>query len=146
MSTVDDHDLEDSLKDDEIVDVVELEPLSKRTVYNRNSSDDDEDRSFIKAFARQPDENAFDGSQTEPEHELEVHLPEELRGVLYISSSQNSEVKEHAIAESILKGEPSHPGQSIVWGAGEVTRPKWVDSDDEEDWEGEGTPWEVGEM
>ena len=146
MNGLNDGDLEDEQQEDESVDVVELTPSSKRIISNRHSSDEDEDSSFLKVSARQDDEQSLDGSQRDTSHRLEVNLPEELRDILYISSSQNSEMKERAIAESLLKGDSSYSGQSAVWGVGEVTRPDLTGSDDEEDWEGEGTPWEVGEL
>ena len=146
MNGLNDCDLEDEQQEDESVDVVELTPSSKRIISNRYSSDEDEDSSFLKVSARQDDEQSLDGSQRDTSHRLEVNLPEELRDILYISSSQNSEMKERAIAESLLKGDSSYSGQSAVWGVGEVTRPDLTGSDDEEDWEGEGTPWEVGEL
>lgn len=144
MNTLDGLDFED--QEDESIDVVELELMPKHKATSRHSSDDDEDRFFMKAFARRADDQVFDDSQREPEHELDVHLPEELRDVLHISSSQTAEMKERAIAESLLKGESTHSGQIAVWGVGEVTRPELMGSDDEEDWEGEGLAWEVGEL
>ena len=146
MGTLKADDVKESSLDDDIVDVIELDPISRCRARNRHNSDEDEEQSFLDAFVRRSNEELVDPSQTEPAHELEVLLPDELRSILYISQSQSSEMKERALAESLLKGDAQHPGLSDVWEAGEIERPTAAASDGEEDWEGEGTPWEVGEL
>ncbi|KAJ3556062.1 hypothetical protein NM688_g2233 [Phlebia brevispora] len=89
--------------------------------------------------------------------EIEVRLPDDLKRVLALSprSTKKQELEEEILARELLYGrrevhyDPNRGGE--IWDVGELSdevddvRPKKTVSDEDE-WEGEPVPWEVGEL
>ncbi|KAJ3784577.1 hypothetical protein GGU10DRAFT_23981 [Lentinula aff. detonsa] len=89
---------------------------------------------------------------------FEVDLPDKLKHVLALSSSDNKlrDIQEEKVAESLVYGrrinhyEPSKGGE--IWDVGDVGSEGMQEETSEktalvdEDWEGEPVPWEVGEL
>lgn len=95
------------------------------------------------------------GRASEPEPEtgyFEVDLPDKLRSVLAISpSSKSRESKAERVVSGLLSGtraihyDATKGGE--IWDAGENDDEKIRgDTEGEDDWEGEGMPWEVAEL
>ena len=76
---------------------------------------------------------------------VDVDLPDNLRTILHISSSHSREREERALVDSLLLGETSADKYGEIWGLGEVDVSASV-TDEEEDWAGEGVPWEAAEL
>lgn len=107
-----------------------------------------------------PSRSLADG---EDEERFEVNLPEDLRRVLALSPpphvAPDSE-EEAKLVRGLLYGrreghyDPSRGGE--IWGVGEVSEEEDVlglgqkrvrgREEDEDEWEGEPVPWEVGEL
>jgi hypothetical protein len=94
----------------------------------------------------QPDDSQLDGH-------MEIDLPDKLRHVLALSSSDSRlrNVEEETIVASLLYGrreacyDPIKGGE--IWDVGEQILPlQAVDTEGEDDWEGQPVPWEVGEL
>ncbi|KAJ3989576.1 hypothetical protein F5890DRAFT_1470681 [Lentinula detonsa] len=89
---------------------------------------------------------------------FEVDLPDKLKHVLALSSSDNKlrDIQEEKVVESLVYGrrinhyEPSKGGE--IWDVGDVGSEGMQEETSEktalvdEDWEGEPVPWEVGEL
>ena len=77
---------------------------------------------------------------------LEVDLPYHLKSVLSISPSKKYP-PDDALVRNLLYGEYVQgyggPQGGEVWGAGEVEN---AHTDSEDDWAGEGIPWETAEL
>ncbi|KAG6821372.1 hypothetical protein H0H93_014169 [Arthromyces matolae] len=90
--------------------------------------------------------------------ELEIHLPDRLRHVLAIDSTESRTrfLREERMVKQLVLGQrldhydPSKGGE--IWDVGENDinvsdeQEKWVDDEDEDDWEGEPVAWAVGEL
>ncbi|KAF7799315.1 hypothetical protein EIP86_010547 [Pleurotus ostreatoroseus] len=89
--------------------------------------------------------------------EFEVDLPEDLKRVLALSPhrTQKDALEEERIARELLYGrrethyDPNRGGE--IWDVGEISDEEGEENtkkalSDEEDWEGEPVPWEVGEL
>jgi hypothetical protein len=81
---------------------------------------------------------------------FEVDLPDKLRRVLAFShSSKSRESKAERVVRGLLSGrrathyDPVKGGE--IWDVGEEDQIRG-DTEGEDDWEGEGVPWEVGEL
>jgi hypothetical protein len=98
----------------------------------------------------QRQEDSASPNQSDSKSGREVDLPDKLRRVLAISTSSKSlELNEERIVHGLLSGkrathyDPSKGGE--IWDVGEEDQIR-VDTEGEDDWEGEGVPWEVGEL
>jgi hypothetical protein len=98
----------------------------------------------------QGQEDSASPNQSDSKSGREVDLPDKLRRVLAISTSSKSlELNEERVVRGLLSGkrathyDPSKGGE--IWDVGEEDQ-KRVDTEGEDDWEGEGVPWEVGEL
>lgn len=99
-----------------------------------------------RADRRKPDHLTNDDDQlsrpTTPD------LPEELRHVLALSSSQSHTQEENIVAGLVygrreIQYDPIRGGE--IWDVGEEIQGE-ARTSDEDDWEGEPIPWEVGEL
>lgn len=141
---------EDSMEDEQDLQIVDYKPQSKRWARHRDGDDDEEDMTRevlgiagIDRFGDVPEDGEGETDGAEPD----INLPENLRKVLYISSSQARVREERALVDSLLQGGPGSQGQrGEVWGIGEVEDATAAITDGEDDWAGEGVPWEVGEL
>jgi hypothetical protein len=81
------------------------------------------------------------------EGSFEVSLPDKLWSVLALSPSNSRSSKDERIVSDLLYGHGKfcHRGAEI-WRVGEEIAREVVDSEGENEWEGEAVPWEVGEM
>ncbi|KAF9076085.1 hypothetical protein BDP27DRAFT_1358150 [Rhodocollybia butyracea] len=108
--------------------------------YNRRAADDREEGERVNGT-------------------FEVDLPDKLKRVLALSASdiKARDLQEETVAESLIYGrrtthyEPSKGGE--IWDVGDVAKGGqqeeegiWIGAVDDEDWEGEPVPWEVGEL
>jgi len=81
---------------------------------------------------------------------FEVDLPEEIRRVLALSPrDQDREKQEEDLVNGLIKGQRKGGGE--IWGPGEVggeleENEGSVFRGREDDWEGEGMPWEIAEL
>ncbi|KAF8516560.1 hypothetical protein BU17DRAFT_50765 [Hysterangium stoloniferum] len=77
---------------------------------------------------------------------FDVDLPEEMQRMLALSPKDaNREKEEEYVVKSLIRGR--RRGIAEVWGAGEFAgESEGVDDIAEDDWEGEGVPWEVAEL
>lgn len=145
------HPAENVSDDEPELEVIELESLPPRTTGSqRFTNDDDDDYETVRetfGFRMigqsnsdpEAEENKSDGD------EPEMNLPEDLRSVLHISASHRSAREERALVEALLQGRPGPSDQrGEVWGIGECEDAAANTTDDE--WVGEGVPWEVGEL
>ncbi|KAG9314204.1 hypothetical protein JVU11DRAFT_4990 [Chiua virens] len=79
-----------------------------------------------------------------------VELPDKFRRVLAISPSRRQNNSEERVVRGLLYGrrvghyDPSRGGD--IWDAGETDDGTLGDAENEDDWEGEPVPWEVGEL
>lgn len=129
--------------------------------YLEKSSADSEPEFDMETYRRAASTNQDPGQVSEVSREtLEVNLPDNLRRVLALSPPKHTTIDptdENNLVRGLLYGrreghyDASRGGE--VWGVGEVsdeegdelTREKAKD-EDEDDWEGEPVPWEVGEL
>ncbi|KIM88565.1 hypothetical protein PILCRDRAFT_2789 [Piloderma croceum F 1598] len=98
----------------------------------------------------QGQEDSASPNQSDSKSGREVDLPDKLRRVLAISTSSKSlELNEERVVRGLLSGkrathyDPSKGGE--IWDVGEEDQIR-IDTEGEDDWEGEGVPWEVGEL
>ncbi|KAH7885962.1 hypothetical protein F5I97DRAFT_1810032 [Phlebopus sp. FC_14] len=79
-----------------------------------------------------------------------VDLPDKLRRVLAISPSRSHTRKEERVVRGLLNGDRfGHYDASKggnIWDVGEWDDAIHVDTEAEDDWEGEPLPWELGEL
>ncbi|EIN14043.1 hypothetical protein PUNSTDRAFT_140433 [Punctularia strigosozonata HHB-11173 SS5] len=90
----------------------------------------------------------FGGTAGGEEGKFEIDLPDHLRSVLSIGLGAREEREEKKLARGVLSGDArvGHKGGPI-WGVGELGEESGDEEEaGEEDWEGEGVPWEVGEL
>jgi len=84
---------------------------------------------------------------TEEAEEFIVDLPEEMQRILALSPHDaDRETEEADLVKGLMRGQPR--GGVEVWGPGEFTGESDGSENmiEEDDWEGEGVPWEVGEL
>jgi len=96
--------------------------------------------------------------RAELEDKFEVDLPDKLRSVLALESSEPKarNFREERLVKALVSGtrathyDPGKGGE--IWDVGEdnpgrETDPDFPrDTEEEDDWEGEPVPWEVGEL
>ncbi|KAH7930526.1 hypothetical protein BV22DRAFT_1000481 [Leucogyrophana mollusca] len=78
-----------------------------------------------------------------------VDLPDKLRLVLAISSSSHASKEEHVVRGLLHGSRVGHYDASRggnIWDVGEGGDDARVETEGEDDWEGEPVPWEVGEL
>lgn len=141
------NDNSDASEEDDLVDVqiFEAERDLRNRLKARNRTDDDPDLGILTPFARHGFDRTLPESEISEREELEINLPDCLRSVLHISPSRAREREERALVDSLLLGEASVDKYGEVWGVGEV-EPSTAVTDDEDDWAGEGVPWEAAEL
>lgn len=147
-----------SAEDEDYVQVIEESPRRRRQNHRDVGSDlvlDDEllakeDGRLLSSEKRQPafaasmNDNIDDGSQSDVI--IEVDLPDDLQRILSIQSSRTNDYNERDLVEAVLQGGMPRAGvRGEVWGAGELEEAS-RNTDDEDDWAGEGVPWEVAEL
>ncbi|KAI5124156.1 hypothetical protein M0805_000965 [Coniferiporia weirii] len=143
---------DDSLEEQSDIHVVEFDPrsLRKLNVYTVNSDEVDEAERDVFQVVRASycdGDNPIIGEVAPHGTELEVSLPEDLRKILYISSSCARDREERALVDSLLHGASDSRNQrGEVWGVGEAEDAASAITDYEDDWAGEGVPWEAGEL
>ncbi|THH10163.1 hypothetical protein EW145_g1524 [Phellinidium pouzarii] len=136
--------IEDYSTDDENdIRIIDFDQQSRRN--NGDSrvsvSDEGDDTETRIGLSRIAEDVVYDGD------ELEINLPDDLRKVLYISSSRARDREERTIVESLLRGGPEYRNErGEIWGIGEVEDATSTITDGEDDWAGEGVPWEAGEL
>ncbi|KAK7468687.1 hypothetical protein VKT23_003190 [Stygiomarasmius scandens] len=147
----------DESSDTEMHSGDEVKVVVGRQLRVQHAQDDDEDlesEPILRYF--RPLDSIASGSQSQSERQdqgsFEVQLPDKLRDILALSSTSESksyDLPEEKVIEGLLYGrrtthyDPSRGGE--IWGVGDSEQ---VDNDakDEEDWEGEPVPWEIGEL
>ncbi|KAI0931817.1 hypothetical protein AcW1_000885 [Taiwanofungus camphoratus] len=81
---------------------------------------------------------------------LEVRLPDELRRILALSPARESAKEAERLARGLIYGrrEGHYDGSrgGEIWDVGEESSGEGGEDDGAEEWEGEGVPWEVGEL
>ncbi|KAH8119943.1 hypothetical protein DFH11DRAFT_19506 [Phellopilus nigrolimitatus] len=149
---VDTEGLDDITEDEENgVRIVEFDLRSRRRFESHAIVGDEDDEVKREVFGLLGVSGRRDisglGEDESEGSEPEVNLPEDLRKVLYISSTHSRDREERSLVESLLHGGPSSQDQrGEVWGIGEVDETAAAITDGEDDWAGEGIPWEVGEL
>ncbi|EJD03705.1 uncharacterized protein FOMMEDRAFT_154809 [Fomitiporia mediterranea MF3/22] len=138
---------EDDQATDEGVQVVDLDLSIHRHAGSRDV-DSDEDNLMREAFGTvgkikfdvEPESQEYGSEDGEPD----INLPDDLRKVLHISASQSRSREEQVLVDSLLRGrmDPQHL-RGEVWGIGEIDNVAAAVTDGEEDWAGEGIPWEI---
>ncbi|KAF7307179.1 hypothetical protein MIND_00511500 [Mycena indigotica] len=127
----------------------------RRAVSRRADDFDNEDDAFLRR--RRPPESDLQSTEAES---TTISLPDNLREILSLTpnTSTSRTRDDKLVVEQLIYGahrsnyDPSKGGE--VWGVGEFEgeqlddmAPRNTDAGDEEDdWEGEGVPWEVGEL
>lgn len=138
---------EDVTEDDPEVQVVDYDTQPRRSrsrhpVDGNVGDDDGENEPFGRIGTAALDNNPYGVLD---DVESEVNLPDDLRSLLHISSSQQGAREERALVESLLRGRPGPQDPcGEVWGIGEAEEAEATTTDDE--WAGEGVPWEVAEL
>lgn len=91
-----------------------------------------------------------DGGEDAEEGAFDIDLPDNIRKTLALSPSRPGDRKEKALVRSILYGDKAGHHSSgkgaEVWDAGEIEDAARGSDEGEDDWAGEGVPWEVGEL
>lgn len=147
-----DVDPQDVEENDGDISVIEIDPiLLTRRRCTTNDDDEDEESlmretyGFIDATSKYEFTGLEENGQADEEVDIDLH--DDLRQVLHISASRKHEREEQALVDSLLHGElRSRNEHGEVWGIGEVDDPAFTITDGEDDWAGEGVPWEVGEL
>ncbi|KAJ7193360.1 hypothetical protein GGX14DRAFT_589280 [Mycena pura] len=135
----------------------------KRTLSRRRANADDFDEDAYHIVARRPPERDI----VEIQNSESISLPDTLRSVLSLASTSSRGHEDEHVVEQLIYGtrrgnfHPSKGGE--IWGVGEfegehldefAPRTRVYDGgsttggayDEEDEWEGEGVPWEVGEL
>ncbi|KAK7064014.1 DNA replication regulator sld2 [Favolaschia claudopus] len=150
----------DESDEDAAINVRETVRLFDRTasrgrVLDKHALDDD----ALEFTSRHPS----DVDIAETTHSDSISLPDRLRSVLSLAPGTSHDEDEKVVIQRLLYGthranyDPSKGGE--IWGVGELeeeereefasgndTSTKRRVYDDEDDWEGEGVPWEVAEL
>lgn len=150
----------DEDEDDESDEFSGKVKLVDRWARLRATSETEEEEELMPF--KHTDNKGEEAMQADGEEEgCEINLPQNLLQVLALSPSHNAakkrDVEEERMAEGLLygrvRGDASKGAE--VWGVGEVDgedgqgleiREGDVDADDEDEWEGEPVPWEVGAL
>lgn len=128
------------------IPIIEMKAGSRLKLRTRANDYDSETDSYEHIFENPPiDMPSFTEPQAS-ETKISVDLPDDLRTVLHISPSRAREREELVLAESVLHGIREPLQRGLVWGAGEIEDSCDAVTDGEDDWAGEGVPWEVGEL
>lgn len=86
-------------------------------------------------------------SQSPEPETFDVDLPEEMQEMLSLSPTKESQNEDEVLAKSVIQGR--RQGGAEVWGPGEFggeSEGSEGVNHDVDEWEGEGVPWEVGEL
>ena len=136
-------------EDNDAVEVVETHPWILRKRHNPNGDQDlGEDNIIFRSYCPR---NGFATSMNEvddsvSEDAIEVDLPDDLHRVLSIRNSRAREQDEYEMVQAVLQGGTPKTGvKGEVWGVGEIEQTSHY-TDGEDDWAGEGVPWEVAEL
>jgi hypothetical protein len=123
------------------------------TSEGTDKSDDIDDEDHILSRRSQVRSAEYERPDLEDAGKVSVDLPDDLRRVLSLNPSSSGSPKymaskEKRLLESVLRGSARARYEGEVWSVGEAGRDEVLeeDRDGEEEWEGEGIPWEVAEL
>lgn len=146
--------LEPSEDEDDTSDAIAVKVVTgiHRNLSHRNPDDDLDWDPLLNLHTHNRDSD-FKAEHDANHHEsgtFSVDLPDNLRRVLAISPPGTQSSKEERVVRCVLYGgRISHYDASRggdIWDVGESNDGVRVDTEAEDDWEGEPVPWEVGEL
>ncbi|KAJ7651697.1 hypothetical protein DFH06DRAFT_1420455 [Mycena polygramma] len=150
---------EDETDEDAQINRHKVRLFDRTAARGRVRDEDDADEDTYQFRTRRPP----DADTTPSEPSESINLPDTLLSILSLAPTSSNGRQDEHVVEQLLYGarrgnyDPSKGGE--IWGVGEFEdeeRDEFaVDGsrrrdqgayDDEDDWEGEGIPWEVGEL
>ncbi|KLO20733.1 hypothetical protein SCHPADRAFT_934550 [Schizopora paradoxa] len=126
---------------------LDMKDLRRRGLSEGARGSDDEE---MLASMRNAEERVDSGRPSDEDAEPEVNLPQDMQKYLHISSSRARERDEGEVVDSLLQGRRRWTRiiKGEVWGVGEMESEDegGVHTEGDDDWVGEGLPWEAAEL